>query len=191
MLRVLGCIICNGTTLFLSHAGRRVKTKNGSTSLNCTNNIKRFYNARLHAIFKSNEARDLIWFSLFTSFHRTMCIRYICALDCISLISCGRFYGWCGLFRLDSVYSIAILPLHIFLMLTHFPSSLIFMPYIYRYSTGDAIASYINIFYFFFYIISMNSQDTCYNYRSAGECVEGWKDKMKWLKCMEKGGKML
>lgn len=60
------CHICAMCTLMLVFVVvRRVKTKNGSTSLNCTNNIKRFYNARLHAIFKANGARTTpIWFSV-------------------------------------------------------------------------------------------------------------------------------
>ena len=90
---------------------RRAKTKNGSTSLNCTNNIKRFYNARLHAIFKTSGEKE----------QTTLClsVQHCASSGLQSLISCGRFYAmercvmWCGevWFRLNTTSSHSIVPL--------------------------------------------------------------------------------
>lgn len=89
---------------------RRAKTKNGSTSLNCTNNIKRFYNARLHAIFKTSGEKE----------QTTLClsVQHCASSGLQSLISCGRFYAmercvmWCGevWFRLNTTSSHSIVP---------------------------------------------------------------------------------
>lgn len=78
------------------------------------------------------------------------------------------------------------LPFILFLMPTHFPSSLIFIPLSYRYSTG---ALYCFIHKHFFHICSMNSQDTCYNYRCSQPApAGGWSETPKWNG--KKGGKM-
>ena len=56
-----GCILCVCVNVFLLHGGgRQLKTKNGSASLNSTNNIKQFYNVRLHAIFKAIRANGFM-----------------------------------------------------------------------------------------------------------------------------------
>lgn len=151
MLRVL----YNIYFAMYSHAGRQFKTKNGSTSLNCTNNIKRFYNARLHAIFKANGANDSIWFAFFLYlllYMLTHNVRCEHAMHCISLI-----FMW-SLFMDGAVCSVltAFVCIRLFPFkhfpdsnATHFPSSLIFIPYGYRYSVRALYCfSYINIFFY-------------------------------------------
>lgn len=125
-----------------------VETKNGSTSLNCTNNIKRIYNARLHAIFKAIGANDFMSLRAMCSLY-TQCTLYNLlhntAMDCIRLFHAVAFMRWCGLFLLDSAFHS---PFY-FPMETHFLFSLIFIRF---YSTLlslmlNAISSTIYIFF--------------------------------------------
>lgn len=110
------------------------KTKNGSTSLNCTNNIKRFYNARLHAIFKTNGTNDFM--SLRTRIHTVCFSTTLHAIHCIRLFHVVAFMRWCGLFFLDTAHSIVVPSIYTSYFFcfykTHFPSSLIFIRHCYR-----------------------------------------------------------
>lgn len=133
---------------------RRAKTKNGSTSLNCTNNIKRFYNARLHAIFTTSGEKE----------QTTLCLsaQHCASSGLQSLISCGRCYAMerCVMwFRLSTTSSHSIVPFY-------FSYENAFSVFLDFYSARLSLMLSAIAFADIYFLCGRNSQDTCYNYRS-------------------------
>lgn len=154
--------------MLLLHAGRRqLKTKNGSASLNCTNNIKRFYNARLHAIFKANGANNFM----------SLCMN---AMDCISFIFMWSLFIGIVVAVHSAFDSVAFQSLVLFARYIYFSSSerIFRLPWFlfgvrgYIVMAEHYITSYIIQFFSFFFMRYTNSQDTCYN-TIVADCLRG------------------
>lgn len=139
------------------------KTKNGSTSLNCTNNIKRFYNARLHAIFKLYEANDFM--SL-----REHQVKY---MQWIAFV----YFMWSLLYD-GAVCSFLtthlIVPLY-FSMRTHFPSSFLYSFFLFYFMLLSLMLNAIASFIYFLCCLEFSRHLLQLSKQRVGEVKKGGK----------------